>query len=156
PRANDAQDNVVTITGITVNGVAVNLGLLATLNPGGVGNGDVLGDLHESDVVGGTTASGVNPPGIFNAGGLGGGNAFDGKPFSVTAIGVETVAAGSPVNLSYDLLMTDGDGDGIVGNLDIALNPVITPLFQSGTFSGTVEEEHLNPALPAPAFPITA
>jgi hypothetical protein len=68
---------------------------------------------------------------------------FDGDDFSVTALGVQTVTAGSPVVLSYDVRMTDGDGDGVTGTLQVGLEPAAQPLVQTAAFSGIVEEEQL-------------
>jgi len=66
-----------------------------------------------------------------------------GSAFAVTSPATITTTSGEPVDLSYDLKLTDGDGDGIAGTLDVTLNPVVPPLTQSGSFTGTVEEEQL-------------
>lgn len=141
PRVSDPQDDPVAITGITVNGVAV---AGTAFDPGdGFGSGFVLQNLNEGDVVVVTTATGFQRLQISNANDLGGPNVFDGDPFSVTDLGVQTVTAGSPVVLSYDVLMTDGDGDGVTGTMQIGLEPAGNPLVQTSAFSGIVEEEQL-------------
>jgi hypothetical protein len=141
PRNTDSGDTVTTITHVFVNGVDVT-GSATAYNPDGLGNGFVLQDLHAGDVVVVETASGFNRLQISDAVGIGS-QTYDGHDFSVTALGVGTVSAGSPVELSYQVLMTDGDGDGVTGTIQVGLEPVVPPLTQSGTFTGTVEEEQL-------------
>jgi hypothetical protein len=141
PRNTDSGDTVTTITHVFVNGVDVT-GSATAYNPDGLGNGFVLQNLHAGDVVVVETASGFNRLQISDAVGIGS-QTYDGHDFSVTALGVGTVSAGSPVELSYQVLMTDGDGDGVTGTIQVGLEPVVPPLTQSGTFTGTVEEEQL-------------
>jgi hypothetical protein len=53
------------------------------------------------------------------------GGTFSGQSFAVGAFGYFTAAAGDPVNLNYDLQVTDSDGDftAVAGGIDITLNP---------------------------------
>lgn len=58
----------------------------------------------------------------------------------------------------FTYTLTDGDGDTSTATLTITLDAQTTPLSVSGTVSGTVEEEHLDPSLlpTGLGYPITA
>ena len=68
------------------------------------------------------TASGYDRLEITNAGTTGGGS-NDGK-FSLSQLQIETISTGSPVNLNFDLSLTDYDGDSVNGSVAITVNPV--------------------------------
>jgi Ca2+-binding RTX toxin-like protein len=126
PRIGDAGDTVLTITGISINGTMLTpaqLAALDVLNPDGFGNGVVLQNLAETDVVVVYTSSGFDRLQISNAVDLGGPNAYDGRPFSVTAIAVATVDSGDPVTLNFDVQLTDSDGDTSTADFNVTLAP---------------------------------
>jgi T1SS-143 domain-containing protein len=130
PRLGDGGDTVVTITGISINGVMltpVALAALDVLDPDGFGNGLVLENLSEIDVVVVFTSSGFDRLQISNAVDLGGANAYDGNPFSVTAFAVATVESGEPVTLNFDVRLTDSDGDSTVADFEVVVAPPATP-----------------------------
>ena len=60
-------------------------------------------------------------------------------------------SAGSGIN-SFFYTLTDGDGDTSTTQLTINLDSQITPLQQSSTFSGTVEEEELGNTASPPTY----
>lgn len=151
PRVGDAGDNVVAITDILVNGVSV-FGSAVLFDPDGFGNGYVIQNLNDHDVVQVVTATGLERLQISNAVDLGGNDDYDGSNFTVTDIAVGTVSAGAPVNLAFDVLMTDGDGDGITAGIEVGLEPAAPPLLQSTTFTGLVEEEELAHTVSPPIY----
>jgi T1SS-143 domain-containing protein len=87
------------------------------------------------------TASGYDRIEILNAGTTGGGST-DGK-FSLSNLQLETVTTGDPVSLSFDLALTDADGDRTTSNVDIHLLPQApTTLMAADGDTGT---DALNP-----------
>ena len=81
----------------------------------------------------------------------------DGK-FSLRDIQLETVTSGQPLDLHFDLALTDNDGDTIIVEDALAITlEVTTPPLAAPALSGVVEEEHLQPAAATPGtFVITA
>ncbi len=78
-----------------------------------------IANLQENDFVAVSTATGFNRLEIDNID-------PQGDRFKLTGLAVETTLTGSPIDLTYDLALTDGDGDKItiVGAIDVTLNPV--------------------------------
>ena len=65
------------------------------------------------------TETGYDRIEITNAGGDGPG---DGK-FSVSELSIEQTVIGEPVNMTFDVALTDADGDFVVSQIDITLTP---------------------------------
>ncbi|MBA4764271.1 MAG: tandem-95 repeat protein [Erythrobacter sp.] len=56
------------------------------------------------------------------------GDTFGGTSFSIGAFGYDASQAGSPIDLSFDVLATDGDGDTSTGTIDVTLVPAVAPI----------------------------
>ncbi|MCC6948635.1 MAG: hypothetical protein IT539_12785 [Bradyrhizobiaceae bacterium] len=81
-----------------------------------------------------------------------------GATFDLGDISIRTVNTLDPFDISLPILAMDEDGDTVQSTIEIGINPPPPPpLSVSGTFAGTVEEEHLQPAsATSSSFAITA
>ena len=65
------------------------------------------------------------------------GATFDGSPFAVGGFEFSTAAEGEQIDMSFDLEVTDGDGDTSSGTIDIAAIPEGDTVDASGATEGT-------------------
>ncbi len=122
-------DPQIAISGITVNGLALNLALLQSDGFGGY----LVKGLDLNDQIGTHTLAGFNRIEIENA--LSGthgitdatlnGDSFDVGKLSFTTT---TIISGQPVHLDFGTQLTDADGDTSSGHINITLNPAALPI----------------------------
>lgn len=117
----------VQVTGITVNGVAIDLN---TLQSADGGKSYLLPGLTASDVVtviasGGMSRIEIENPSAGLSSFTGGAGALDNDSFKAGAFGwgVYTAGVGSPLNLSFAVTATDADGDTALGTLAVTTTP---------------------------------
>jgi T1SS-143 domain-containing protein len=89
------------------------------------------------------TGTGYDRIEITNAGGD---TAGDGK-FSVSKLSIEQPLIGDPVNMAFDVALTDADGDSVVNTIDITLNPILPNSIAPAGVAG----EPINLGLTAPS-----
>ncbi len=134
----DVQDTIISVSIYDDSGVLVGTFTSDDTHVDFLGDGSVLvKDIFEGYEVFVSTADGFNRMEITNYTSEGKKNdSFDLGGFELTS-----VDAGDPVLLSFDLEVSDQDGDLALGTLDVMLSPVVEGTDGPDTLAGSVDVE---------------
>jgi hypothetical protein len=113
----------IIVASLTVNGIAV--ASLADITVTVDGDSVVLEGLSQGDNVAFEAVSDFESVELSNANGDpdGQGSTFTGNSFSAGAFGFDNMVEGDEIDLAFEMLATDADGDTASGTLDVTISP---------------------------------